>query len=159
MCRSVLHRYSGRRTQTQVAGDVSFAISREHTSGARRNLRGADDGHADSARSFHSVDPCREILGIDTDFCAKAVAVRARLAPMQIGKAGQFQEWLEDWDLEAPERQHRHVSHLYGLFPSDQITFANRRSFSLLPEKLWNCEAMSVPAGVWHGKLTSGPDY
>jgi len=41
---------------------------------------------------------------------------------MQIGKAGQLQEWLEDWDLEAPEREHRHVSHLYGLFPSDQIT-------------------------------------
>ena len=44
------------------------------------------------------------------------------LAPMQVGKAGQLQEWLEDWDMEAPERQHRHVSHLYGLFPSNQIT-------------------------------------
>ena len=63
-----------------------------------------------------------EILGIDRDFCAKAVAVRARLPPMQVGKAGQLQEWLEDWDMEAPERQHRHVSHLYGLFPSNQIT-------------------------------------
>jgi alpha-L-fucosidase 2 len=41
---------------------------------------------------------------------------------MQIGRAGQLQEWLDDWDLEAPERQHRHVSHLYGLFPSNQIT-------------------------------------
>jgi alpha-L-fucosidase 2 len=41
---------------------------------------------------------------------------------MQIGKAGQLMEWLEDWDLEAPERQHRHVSHLYGLFPGNQIT-------------------------------------
>ena len=47
---------------------------------------------------------------------------RAPARPMQIGKAGQLQEWLEDWDLEAPERQHRHVSHLYGLFPSNQIT-------------------------------------
>src|SRR2546427_8197717 len=41
---------------------------------------------------------------------------------MQIGKAGQLQEWLEDWDLEASEPQNRHVSHLYGLFPSNQIT-------------------------------------
>jgi alpha-L-fucosidase 2 len=41
---------------------------------------------------------------------------------MQIGKAGQLQEWLEDWDMEAPERTHRHVSHLYGLHPSNQIT-------------------------------------
>ena len=43
---------------------------------------------------------------------------------MQIGRAGQLQEWLDDWDLEAPERQHRHVSHLYGLFPSNQITLS-----------------------------------
>src|SRR5690606_14147983 len=39
----------------------------------------------------------------------------------RIGRAGQLQEWLEDWDLDAPERDHRHVSHLYGLFPSLQI--------------------------------------
>jgi alpha-L-fucosidase 2 len=63
-----------------------------------------------------------QALGIDRDFNTKITAIRARLAPMQIGKAGQLQEWLDDWDLEAPERQHRHVSHLYGLFPSNQIT-------------------------------------
>ncbi len=63
-----------------------------------------------------------EILKIDKDFSARLVETRQRLAPMQIGKAGQLQEWLDDWDLEAPERQHRHVSHLYGLFPSNQIT-------------------------------------
>ncbi len=63
-----------------------------------------------------------EILGCDKEFRATLASTRARLAPMQIGKAGQLQEWLEDWDLEAPERQHRHVSHLYGLFPSEQIT-------------------------------------
>jgi alpha-L-fucosidase 2 len=33
-----------------------------------------------------------------------------------------LQEWLEDWDLQAPEPQHRHVSHLYALFPSNQVT-------------------------------------
>jgi alpha-L-fucosidase 2 len=62
------------------------------------------------------------VLGIDPEFSTKLVDIRSRLAPMQIGKAGQLQEWLEDWDLESPERQHRHVSHLYGLFPSNQIT-------------------------------------
>jgi alpha-L-fucosidase 2 len=64
-------------------------------------------------------------LGIDRQFSASLVDIRARLAPMQIGKAGQLQEWLEDWDLDAPERQHRHVSHLYGLFPSNQITLSH----------------------------------
>jgi alpha-L-fucosidase 2 len=63
-----------------------------------------------------------KILRIDEDFAATLVEIRSRLAPMQIGKAGQLQEWLADWDLEAPEPQHRHVSHLYGLFPSNQIT-------------------------------------
>ncbi|HEY0366642.1 MAG TPA: glycoside hydrolase N-terminal domain-containing protein, partial [Pyrinomonadaceae bacterium] len=63
-----------------------------------------------------------EILGIDKNFSARLAEVRQRLPPMQVGKAGQLQEWLDDWDLEAPERQHRHVSHLYGVFPSNQIT-------------------------------------
>jgi len=63
-----------------------------------------------------------EILGIDKDFNAKLTDITKRLPLMQIGKAGQLQEWLDDWDLEAPERQHRHVSHLYGVFPSNQIT-------------------------------------
>jgi alpha-L-fucosidase 2 len=71
---------------------------------------------------FSQCIQAAEILEIDQDFSAKLIEARARLAPMQIGKAGQLQEWLEDWDLEAPERQHRHVSHLYGLFPSNQIT-------------------------------------
>jgi alpha-L-fucosidase 2 len=62
-----------------------------------------------------------EILVVDEDFRKQAAATRARLAPNQIGAAGQLQEWLEDWDMQAPEIHHRHVSHLYGLYPSDQI--------------------------------------
>ncbi|MEN9974610.1 MAG: hypothetical protein RLZZ282_616, partial [Verrucomicrobiota bacterium] len=62
------------------------------------------------------------ILGVDAELRAKMIATRARLAPNQIGKAGQLQEWLEDWDMQAPEIKHRHVSHLYGLFPSAQIS-------------------------------------
>jgi alpha-L-fucosidase 2 len=62
-----------------------------------------------------------EILGVDEDFRKQAAATRARLVPNQIGSAGQLQEWPEDWDMKAPEMHHRHVSHLYGLYPSDQI--------------------------------------
>ena len=39
---------------------------------------------------------------------------------MQIGRWGQLQEWMHDWD--SPDDKHRHVSHLYGLFPSNQIS-------------------------------------
>ena len=63
-----------------------------------------------------------EILGVDPDLRARWAAVRARLAPNQIGQAGQLQEWLEDLDMQSGDLHHRHVSHLYGLFPSAQIS-------------------------------------
>jgi alpha-L-fucosidase 2 len=44
-----------------------------------------------------------EILGADRDFSSELERTRVRLAPSQIGSAGQLQEWLEDWDLRAPE--------------------------------------------------------
>lgn len=44
----------------------------------------------------------------------------SRLAPMQIGQYGQLQEWLDD--IDDPKDHHRHISHLYGLFPSNQIS-------------------------------------
>lgn len=44
----------------------------------------------------------------------------AQLPPMQIGRYNQLQEWLDD--LDSPTDRHRHVSHLYGLFPSSQIS-------------------------------------
>jgi alpha-L-fucosidase 2 len=63
-----------------------------------------------------------QILGVDEDFRQQLITTRGRLAPNQIGSAGQLQEWLNDWDMQAPEMNHRHVSHLYGLYPSDQIS-------------------------------------
>jgi len=60
-------------------------------------------------------------LGVDSDLQRKWSATRARLAPSQIGSAGQLQEWLEDWDMKAPEIHHRHVSHLFALFPGHDI--------------------------------------
>ena len=63
-----------------------------------------------------------EILGVDADLRKQLAATCARLAPNRIGGSGQLQEWLEDWDMKAPEIHHRHVSHLYGLYPSSQIT-------------------------------------
>ena len=63
-----------------------------------------------------------ELLGTDTNFVEEMHAARARLAPFKIGHLGQLQEWQEDWDADAPEQNHRHVSHLYGLYPSHQIS-------------------------------------
>jgi len=70
---------------------------------------------------FDQTARAAAILGTDADFAAQLRATRTRLAPDKIGKQGQLQEWQEDWDADAPEPHHRHVSHLYGLFPSNQI--------------------------------------
>ena len=62
-----------------------------------------------------------EILGLDeADYRAKLQETLAKLPPMKVGQYGQLQEWIEDGD--DPNDQHRHISHLYGLYPSDQIT-------------------------------------
>ncbi|HEV8695295.1 MAG TPA: glycoside hydrolase family 95 protein, partial [Lysobacter sp.] len=61
------------------------------------------------------------VMGVDGDFAAKLRTLREQLPPDRIGKAGQLQEWRQDWDLQAPEIHHRHVSHLYALYPSSQI--------------------------------------
>jgi alpha-L-fucosidase 2 len=63
-----------------------------------------------------------EILGVDKEFRDQMDAVRRRLPPLQIGRQGQLQEWIGDWDIEAPERGHRHLSHLYAMMPGQSIT-------------------------------------
>jgi alpha-L-fucosidase 2 len=70
---------------------------------------------------FEACIDASKVLDIDAEFREELSTMRARLAPMQVGRHGQLQEWLDDWDEFAPEQHHRHVSHLYGLFPSHQI--------------------------------------
>jgi alpha-L-fucosidase 2 len=69
---------------------------------------------------FAATAEAAGILKVDADLAAQLTAMRARIAPNQIGKHGQLQEWLEDKD--DPKNQHRHVSHLWGVFPGSEIT-------------------------------------
>jgi alpha-L-fucosidase 2 len=69
---------------------------------------------------FSKTIEAATILGRDAALMAEFQTILDRLPPMQVGKHGQLQEWMEDWDN--PSDQHRHVSHLYGLFPSSQIS-------------------------------------
>ncbi|ONK09379.1 glycoside hydrolase family 95 protein [Streptomyces sp. MP131-18] len=71
---------------------------------------------------FGAVDAAGRLLGVDEELRAEARAAARRLPPMRVGARGQLQEWQQDWDAQAPEQDHRHVSHLYGLHPSNQIT-------------------------------------
>lgn len=69
---------------------------------------------------FSSTIRAAEILKKDQAFVDTLIKTRSRLAPMHIGQYGQVQEWLDD--IDNPKDNHRHVSHLYGLFPSNQIS-------------------------------------
>jgi alpha-L-fucosidase 2 len=70
---------------------------------------------------FAQTAQAAKTLGSDAEFARELLAARAKLAPNRIGAQGQLQEWQADWDARAPEQNHRHVSHLYGLYPSHQI--------------------------------------
>jgi alpha-L-fucosidase 2 len=61
------------------------------------------------------------LLGVDADLAHRLATLRERLPPHRIGRAGQLQEWQQDWDMDVPEIHHRHVSHLYALHPSSQV--------------------------------------
>jgi alpha-L-fucosidase 2 len=69
---------------------------------------------------FTKTIKAAQILDTDKELIAKINEALKRLPPMQIGKWGQLQEWMYDWDNQ--NDKHRHVSHLYGLFPSNQIS-------------------------------------
>lgn len=61
-----------------------------------------------------------QILNGNKEYRTDLLTMAAKLPPMQIGKYSQLQEWLEDVD--DPKNEHRHVSHLYGLYPGNQIS-------------------------------------
>ena len=69
---------------------------------------------------FSNLINAATILDVDTEFREKVQLLKDQLPPMQVGQHGQLQEWLKDWDRTGDK--HRHVSHLYGLYPSNQIS-------------------------------------
>lgn len=69
---------------------------------------------------FNKTIQAAQILKTDKALVASLQALIKRLPPMQIGQYSQLQEWMEDWDN--PKDQHRHVSHLYGVYPGSQIS-------------------------------------
>jgi alpha-L-fucosidase 2 len=69
---------------------------------------------------FSKTIRAAELLQLDKPFADSLRAMRERLPPMQIGQYGQLQEWLQDVDN--PQDKHRHISHLYGLYPSGQLS-------------------------------------
>ena len=94
---------------------------------------------------FTHVARAADTLTCDADFRRQVLAARDRLPPMQIGRHGQLQEWIEDWD--DPKDKHRHISHLYGLFPSNLIS--PRRTPALFAAARQSLEYRGDPATGW----------
>ena len=69
---------------------------------------------------FSNTRSAAQILNLDKQFCDTILSLKRQLPPMQVGQYGQLQEWFEDWDN--PNDHHRHISHLWGLFPGYQIS-------------------------------------
>lgn len=69
---------------------------------------------------FSNTRAAAQILHMDKLFCDTILSLKKQLPPMQVGQYGQLQEWFEDWDN--PNDHHRHISHLWGLYPGYQIS-------------------------------------
>ncbi len=82
---------------------------------------------------FENTIKAGEILGLDPAHRSALKAALAKLAPSQIGPDGRLQEWLEPYAEAEPK--HRHVSHLYGLYPANQITLSGTPALAAAARK------------------------
>ena len=69
---------------------------------------------------FANCIEASKILGVDEQFSEQLARMRKRLVPNQIGQYGQLQKWMDDWDY--PTDQHRHFSHVWGMYPGSEIS-------------------------------------
>ena len=79
-------------------------------------------------QTFKATIESSKILGIDADFRASLEDAIEKLYPHKIGKMGRLQEWFKDFDDKEP--RHRHMSHLLGFYPFDQITMRTNPELS-----------------------------
>ncbi|MDO4758645.1 MAG: glycoside hydrolase family 95 protein [Rikenellaceae bacterium] len=93
---------------------------------------------------MHNTAFAARELGEEQPFIDSLEMIAASLPPMQVGRYGQLQEWLEDWDN--PDDHHRHISHLWGLFPGRQITLENPRLMAAARQTL---EHRGDPSTGW----------
>jgi alpha-L-fucosidase 2 len=69
---------------------------------------------------FTETIKASQVLTLDAEFESELKRAKESLYPFHIGQRGQLQEWFHDWD--DPGDKHRHISHLFGLFPGNEIT-------------------------------------
>ncbi|WP_111709800.1 glycoside hydrolase family 95 protein [Lutibacter citreus] len=98
---------------------------------------------------FSNTIEASKVLNIDTDFRSQLEKLRARITPMKIGSDGRLLEWSEEFKEQ--NKGHRHISHLWGLCPGNQIT-QNKTP------KLFEAARKSLDVRVENGSAIS-PEY
>jgi alpha-L-fucosidase 2 len=93
---------------------------------------------------FGDVIEASKILGVDSELRTQLTEMRGKIAPNQIGQHKQLMEWMEDKD--DPKNQHRHVSHLWGVFPGSEINPYDSR-------ELWEAARQSL---IYRGDAATG---
>jgi alpha-L-fucosidase 2 len=83
---------------------------------------------------FGATIEAAKILKTDAELAAKLAEMRGRIAPNQVGRYGQLQEWLADKD--DPKNQHRHLSHLWGVYPGCDVTWKDKKFFDAARQSL-----------------------
>jgi alpha-L-fucosidase 2 len=83
---------------------------------------------------FASTAQAARVLGRDRDLAAQLDGLRLPIVPNRIGQYGQLQEWVEDKD--DPKNQHRHVSHLWAVYPGSEITPQDKKLFAAARQSL-----------------------
>jgi len=83
---------------------------------------------------FKATADAARILNVEPEFASQLDKLWPRIAPNKVGRHGQLQEWIEDKD--DPANQHRHVSHLWGVFPGNDITWQNPSHFNAARQSL-----------------------
>lgn len=81
-----------------------------------------------------STAEAAKVLGVDAVFAADLLAKARKIAPNTIGRHGQLQEWMED--IDNPKNKHRHVSHLWGIYPGSDITPQDEDLFAAARQSL-----------------------
>ncbi len=113
------------QTMTRSSKDGAWVVSPSmspenwHTGGSSL-AEGVTIDNEIAAELFANTITAAKILGKEGEFTDSLKNKLAEMQPLRIGKWGQLQEWQEDWD--DPTDNHRHVSHLYALYPGNAIS-------------------------------------
>lgn len=109
---------------------VSPSVSPEHGGRGRRTplTAGCTMDNQIVRDALGNTLAAAKVLGVDKEYQQKLEETLRQVPPMAVGQYGQLQEWIED--LDDPNDQHRHISHLYGLYPSNQITTSTPKLFA-----------------------------